>query len=121
MPCFWIVSSKRDSAKAAPLGPGQHPARHVAAEDVDDGVEVVVGPLLRAVEFGDVPAVHRVGCGGHQFGFHPGRVCGVASAVTHLVVLVQHPVHGRDRSEIGPFVKEFGVDGGRGLIDVLDR
>ena len=33
----------------------QHPARHVAGEDVQDDVEVVVGPLDRTTKFRDVP------------------------------------------------------------------
>ena len=37
----------------------------------------------------------------------------------HLVVLVQDPVHGRDRGEIGPLVEQFGVNRGRGLVDEL--
>ncbi len=43
----------------------------------------------------------------------------MASPVTHLVVLAQHPVHGGDRSEVDALVEELGVDGGRSLVDVL--
>ena len=37
------------------LGAGQHPAGHVAAPDVDDHVQVVVGLLHRAEQFGHIP------------------------------------------------------------------
>jgi len=37
------------------FGIGDAPADDPAAEDVDDDVEVEVGPLLRALEFGDAP------------------------------------------------------------------
>ena len=52
-------------------------------------------------------------------GFLCAGMGGLAAAFTHLVVLVQNPVHGGDRSEVGPLVEQFGVDGGRGLIDEL--
>ncbi len=119
MPCLSMVSAMRASARAGPFGSGQHPPGHVAAVDVDDRVQVVVGPLGRAVELGDVPAVDLVGSRGHQLGFHLGRVGGMASAVTHLVVLAEDPVHGGDRTQVDALVEELGVDGGRRLVCVL--
>ena len=44
-----------------------HPADNVAAEDVEDDVEVVVSPLRWAAQFGDVPAPQPMGGGGQQF------------------------------------------------------
>jgi len=46
---------------------GDHPAGDVAAEDVEDDIEIEVGPLGRTQQFGDVPrrtAVQRKGPGG---------------------------------------------------------
>src|SRR5664280_3378472 len=82
--------------ECSPLGPGQHPPNGVAAVDVQDHVEVVVGPLLGAVQLGDVPAPHRVRCGGDELGLLVGRVGGLSSSFTDLVVLVEDPVHGGD-------------------------
>ena len=47
---------------------GDHPAGDVAAEDVEDDVEIEVGPLGRPQQLGDVPAPKLVGCGGQQLG-----------------------------------------------------
>ena len=56
---------------------------------------------------------------GDELGFLVRGVGGLAAAFTHLVVLVQDPVHGGDRCEVGPLVEQFGVDGGRCLVDEL--
>jgi len=44
------------------------PAHRVAAEDVEDGVEVVVGPSGRALELADIPAPDLVGARGRELG-----------------------------------------------------
>ena len=46
-----------------------HPSDHVAAEDVQDDIEIKVGPLHRAFKLGDIPGPQLVGSGGQQFGF----------------------------------------------------
>src|SRR5450759_3066254 len=99
--------------------PGQHPPHGVAAVDVQDHVEVVVGPLLRTVQLGDVPRPHRIRCGGDELGLLVGRVGGLTSSFTNLIVLVEDPVHGRDRPQVDPLVEQLGVDGGRCLVDEL--
>ena len=53
---------------------GHHPADHVAAEDVQDHVQVEVGPLDRAPELRDVPVPNLVGTRGQQFGLRVRRV-----------------------------------------------
>ena len=50
------------------LAMGDHPTHHVAAVDVEDDVEVVVGPLRGAEQLGDVPAPSLVGSGGQELG-----------------------------------------------------
>src|ERR1039458_9748535 len=102
-----------------PLGPGQHPAHDVAGKDVQDHIEVVIRPLLGAVQFGDVPRPNLVRSLGDELGFLVRWVRGLAPALAHLVVLVQDPVHGRALSEVGPLVEQLGVDGGGGLVDEL--
>ena len=49
---------------------GDHPADDVAGEDVQDHVQVVVGPLRRAAQLGDVPRPHLIRLVGDQFRFH---------------------------------------------------
>ena len=66
MPCLAQVSAISSSARAADLAGGDHPADHVAAEDVEDHVQVEVGPLRRAAQLGDVPRPHLVRRGRDQ-------------------------------------------------------
>lgn len=44
-----------------------HPAGDIAAEDVQDHIEVEVGPLEGTQQLGDVPAPKLIGGGGQQF------------------------------------------------------
>src|ERR1019366_3557520 len=101
------------------FGPSQHPAHGVAAVDVEDHIEVVIRPLLWAVQFRYVPAPHGIGFRGDELGFLVRRVGGLTAAFTDLVVFVQDPVHGGHRSEIGTLVEQFGVDRCRCLVDEL--
>ena len=56
------------------LALGDHPADDVAAEDVEDHVEVEAGPLGRPLELGDVPRPDLVGRDGQQLGLGVGRM-----------------------------------------------
>ena len=95
----------------------QHPAHHVAAEDVQDHIEVEVGPLLRPVQLGDVPAPHLIRLRGDQLGFFVGRVGRLAATFSDLVVLVEDPVHGgTDQIVPGPRAWRRRC---RGLVDEL--
>jgi hypothetical protein len=47
---------------------GDHPAHHVAAEDVQDDVEVEIRPLHRAEELGNVPGPDLVRGRGQKLG-----------------------------------------------------
>ena len=44
------------SGQSGQLALGDHPADHVTAEDVQDDIQVVVGPLDGAFELSDIPA-----------------------------------------------------------------
>ena len=65
---------------------GQQPAGHVAAEDVQEHVEVVVGPLHRAEQLGDVPGPHLVRSGRQQFGLLVHRVAQLVPPLPHFRV-----------------------------------
>ena len=56
IPCRRQVSAIRLLGQRGALPRGQHPAGHIAAVDVQEDVEVEVGPLHRAEQLGDVPA-----------------------------------------------------------------
>lgn len=68
---FWLLQLCEIGrlAKAACLSVGDHPADHVAAENVDDHVQVKVGPLDRVFQLGDVPGPYLVRPSGQQFWF----------------------------------------------------
>ena len=53
---------------------GHHPADDVAAEHIQDHVEVEVGPFGGAEQFGDVPTPELIGSGGQQFRLLIGRM-----------------------------------------------
>ena len=54
-----------------------------------------------------------MGRGGHQLGFDPGRVGGVAAPVAGLPGRPEQPVHGRDRAQVDALVQQGGVHAGR--------
>jgi hypothetical protein len=54
-----------------------------------------------------------------ELGLFVGGVGGLTAAFTDLVVCAEYPVHGRDRSEVGPLIEQLGVDGDGRLVDEL--
>ena len=48
---------------------GYHPTNDIAAEHVEDDVEIEVAPLHRPLQFRDIPGPELVGAGGQQFRF----------------------------------------------------
>jgi hypothetical protein len=72
---------------------GEHPADDIAAEDVEDHIEIEVRPLGRAQEFGDVPAPHRVGLRRQQLGRRVVRAPHVIAPFFDFAGRVQQPVH----------------------------
>jgi len=51
-----------------------HPAHHVTAEDVQNHVEVKVGPLRWTQQLGDIPGPNLIRCRGQEFRFLVGRM-----------------------------------------------
>ena len=51
-----------------------HPAGDVAAEDIEDDVEVEVRPFRRPEQLGDIPAPELIGSGGQQLRLLVGRM-----------------------------------------------
>ena len=77
------------------FGAGQHPARDVEAVNIEDHVEVVVGPLLGPMEFCYVPTPNLIGLGGNQLGLFVRGVGSLATSFTDFVVFAQYAIHGR--------------------------
>jgi len=53
-------------SKDARFSMRDHPTHHIAAEDVQDHVEVEVGPLSRPEQLSDIPGPDLVGGGSKQ-------------------------------------------------------
>ena len=102
--------------QGARLAVGDQPTDDVAAEDVEHDVQVVVGPLRRAQQLGNVPTPDLVGAGREQFGLGVGRMAQLIAAFAHFGVLVQHPIHRAGRTQIGAFIQQRGVHFARRLI-----
>ena len=76
-------------AQARGLPVRHHPARDVAAEDVQNDVEMEVPPLLRPEEPRDVPGPHLVGRAGHDLRLRVVRVAALSPALPDRPVLGQ--------------------------------
>jgi hypothetical protein len=61
-----------------------HPADDIPAEDVEDYIEVEVGPLGGAQQLGDVPTPELIGSGGQQLRFLVGRMDELVAAFAAL-------------------------------------
>ncbi len=93
-----------------------HPAGNVATEDVEDDVEIEVGPLDRTPQLGDVPTPKLVGRGGQQLGFLVSRMNELIAALAGLPLLFEDAVHGANRAEVLAFVQQGGLHGRRGAV-----
>src|SRR5450756_2587112 len=77
---------------------GHHPAGDIAAENIEDHVEVKVSPFRRAQELGDVPAPKLIGSGRQQFWFLIWRMGELVATFPGLAPLCQQAVHGAGSS-----------------------
>ena len=84
----------------------QHPAHRVAAEEVEQHVELVVGPLLRGAELGDVPRPHLVRTGRQELGTLIARMTKLISALTDLAAGAQNPIHRAGRAMVDALAQQ---------------
>src|ERR1039457_4447179 len=70
-----------------------HPAGNVAAENVEDDVQIEVGPLDRTPQLGDVPAPKLVGRRGQQLGFLVRRMNQLIASLAGFSLLLENTVH----------------------------
>ena len=117
MSCFGAGRGDELLGQGGGLAGGDHPADRVPAVDVEDHVEVVVGPFRRAVQLGDVPGPDLVRAGRHQLGLDgrgmewPGR-----AARGSRPVCAQQPVEGGHRAQVGALVQQDRPRLGRGGV-----
>ena len=93
-----------------------HPAGDVAAEDIEDDVQIEVGPLDRTPQLGDVPAPKLVGRGGQQLRLLVSRMNELIAALARFSLLFQDAVHGAGRAEVLAFVQQGGLHGCRRAV-----
>ncbi len=115
--CLAQVSLDQPCGEAGALAVGDHPADHVAAEDVEDHVQVEVGPLDRALELGDVPGPDLVRLRGQRARAWRSDGCRSWSRRSRTSLRVgQDPVHRPRRAEVGVLLEQRGVDLGRRCV-----
>src|SRR5665811_389327 len=100
---------------------GDAPADDSAAEDIDDDVEVEVGPFGRPHQLRDVPRPDLVGCSRQQLRLFVNRMAQVIAAIADFLACGQDAVHGADRAVVGALVEQAGVDFGGCLIGKARR
>ena len=98
------------------LGVGQEPSRHAPREDVQDDVEVEVGPGRRSPELRNVPGPNLVGAGGQQLGFFVGGVTELVAPLPDLAAIVKDAVHRPRRAKVGSLVEQGVENFDRGLV-----
>src|SRR3954463_1304895 len=89
--CFSRVSSNSAWNR---VGIGDAPADDPAAEDVENDVEIEVGPFRRSGQLRDIPRPDLIGAFGEQFGLGVDRVAQLVAALPNLVMVVQDAVPG---------------------------
>src|SRR5438876_2162692 len=93
-----------------------HPADDITTENVEDHVEVKIGPLGRAAKLGDVPAPKLIGGAGQKFRFLILGMDELIAALASCAIFFQHTIHGPSRAKILAFIEQRGVDRGGGAI-----
>ncbi len=92
------------------LGVVDTPAHDASGEDVDDHVEVEIGPFGWPHHLRDVPRPDRVGPFGDQFRLLVDRMTQLITPFAHFAMLGQQAVHCADRAVIGALVQQGRVE-----------
>ncbi|MDE3218202.1 MAG: hypothetical protein KGO23_02385 [Nitrospirota bacterium] len=95
---------------------GEHPAHHIAAEDIEDHVQVIAGPLGGSLEFRDIPAPNLVGLHRQQFRFGIRRMDALMAPLARTARGRQQAVHGPDRAHVATVIEQLRVDGAWGAV-----
>jgi len=73
---------------------GDTPANHSAAEDVDDHVEVEVGPFFRADQLRYIPGPDLAWTFGDRFWLLVDGMAQLSASLLEFVMFMQNPIHG---------------------------
>src|SRR5450631_1452052 len=93
-----------------------HPAGDVAAENIQDDIQIVVRPLDRTAQLGDVPAPKLVGAGGQQLRFLVSRMNELIAALARFSLLLKDAIYGANRAEVPAFIQEGSLHGCRRAV-----
>ena len=97
-----------------------HPPDHVAAENIQDDVEMIGGPLHRAAQLGDVPTPKLVSRSGQQLWLLIRRMSELIAAFPAFATPFQQAVHRANRAMEPPFIQQCGINlGGRAILKTL--
>ena len=91
---------------------GDTPADHPAAENVDDDVEIEVGPLGGSHQFRYVPGPNLIWAFGEKFRLLIDGAPQLSTPFADFVMLGENAIHGADRAQIDALVEQAGVDFG---------
>ena len=113
----WIDAFSHDRAGEEILGQRgafacfQAPRDDVPAKHVEHDVEMIICPLLRTKQLGDVPGPNAVGGRRGELGLHMSRMRRQPPPLTRFACGMQHTIHRRDGTEVtAAFVQQHGVD-----------
>ena len=88
---------------------GDHPAHHVAAEDIEDHVQVIAAPFTGPLSFTDVPAPDLVGLHRQQLRCDVGRVDTLMAPLVRAARGREQAVHGAHRAQVVALVEGRGA------------
>ena len=108
--------AKEPLGKVLAFTMGEHPADDISAVDVDDDVEVEIGPFLGPEELRDVPRPDLIRGRGLELRLGVCRMSELVATLPHLLVGVEDPVHRAGRAVVFPLVQKRGVGLRRGFI-----
>src|SRR5437868_6623610 len=92
---------------------GDHPADDVAAENIEQVIEVVCLPFSRPFELGDVPRPHFARPARQQLRSCIDGMNALTTSLANLALRSQQPIHGANRAVITAFIEQSRKHGGR--------
>src|SRR5258705_1254954 len=83
-----------------------HPPGDIAAEDIEDYVEIEVGPLGWSEQLGDVPTPELLGSRRQKFRLLVRRMSEFVVAFAGMALLFKHSIHGANRAKIVTLIQK---------------
>lgn len=86
------------------LSMGNHPADNITAVDIEDHIEMVIRPLGRTLQLGNIPRPDLVGAGGQHFRLLIMRPVDLPTPLVDFVMFGQNTIHGTNGTVIHTFI-----------------